>query len=266
MATPIENYWTIKEGNSPIIALANHNGHFLTQERMETIGIDEATRTREEDPFTDAWTKVTDTRIITHLSRFEVDLNRPREKAIYRSSNDAWGLAVWKRPPTEDEVNQRLKLYDRYYKELRELIERKISKHVKIVLLDIHSYNHRRGGPTAKPDDPAKNPEINIGTGTMNRSFWNALVDTFIEDLRRFDFEGRSLDVRENIRFRGANVPFWVHTHFSKNACAIAMEVKKFFMDEWTGEIYPLKHRLIGEALKAALPNLLRLLKNNLKV
>ena len=38
-------------------------------------------------------------RIIVNRSRFEVDINRPRDKAVYITPEDAWGLHIWKNIP-----------------------------------------------------------------------------------------------------------------------------------------------------------------------
>lgn len=48
----------------------------------------------------------------------------------------------------------------------------------------------------------------------MDRNRWGRLVDRFISDLRAFDFLGRHLDVRENVKFVGRQFPKWVHTRF----------------------------------------------------
>src|ERR687884_306413 len=57
----------------------------------------------------------------------------------------------------------------------------------RFVVLDLHSYNHRRSGPEAPPADPAGNPEINVGTGSLDRERWGPLVDRFADDLRTVD-------------------------------------------------------------------------------
>ena len=41
------------------------------------------TKHSQEDPFTGIWTTVAPTRLIGLHSRFEVDFNRPRDKAVY---------------------------------------------------------------------------------------------------------------------------------------------------------------------------------------
>ncbi len=62
------------------------------------------------------------------------------------------------------------------------------------------------------------------------------MIDRFISDLSGFDFPGGRLDVRENVKFRGGNCGAWAHATFPDSACVLSIEVKKFFMDEWTGD------------------------------
>ena len=102
---------------------------------------------------------------------------------------------------------------------------------------------------------------MNIGTGTMERSRWSNIVDRFMSDLRAYDFPGGALDVRENVKFRGGHFPRWVHETFPETGCAIAIEFKKFFMDEWTGEADPTLVSAIGEALRSTVPGVLEELK-----
>jgi hypothetical protein len=70
--------------------------------------------------------------------------------------------------------------------------------------------------------------------------------------MRDYDYFGRRLDVRENVRFFGGNLPTWIHQQFPDKVCALAIEVKKFFMNEWTGQLDTSQHRAIGEALARA--------------
>lgn len=121
-----------------------------------------------------------------------------------------------------------------------------------MVVFDIHSYNYRRQGPAAPPADQPQNPEINIGTGTMNRERWGPIVDRMITELRDFDYFGRQLDVRENVKFQGGHFPCWIHETFPDSVCAIAIEFKKFFMDEWTGQPDHDHISAIGKALQQA--------------
>jgi N-formylglutamate amidohydrolase len=228
--------WRLEEGDGPLIATAIHNGHEVRPELLDRFALSEADRLREEDPFTGRWTVVAPTSVIGLRSRFEVDLNRPREQAVYRVPADAWGLDVWKAPLPDDEVERSLEVYDAFRQTVHELLDSKVRRHGRVVVLDLHSYNHRRGGPTAEPANPRENPEVNVGTGTMNRDHWAPIVDRFLADLRATDFLGRRLDVRENVKFRGGYFPTWIHQAFPESVCVLSVEFKKFFMDEWTGQ------------------------------
>ncbi len=247
----------MKKGDSPLIATAVHDGHDLRDEVAAIMELSERDRLREEDPFTSSWVDVADTQIVALRSRFEFDLNRPREKAVYVTPEDCWGLEVWKERPSDKIIEKSLEEYDAYYSLIKRIFTETEQKHGKFVLYDIHSYNHKRNGADAPPESSEENPEVNIGTGTMNREKWKPLVDRFIEDLREFDFMGRKLDVRENVKFKGGNQVKWLHENFAENGCGLAIEFKKFWMDEWTGEQDLEKVRAIHQALSSTVSGVL---------
>ena len=57
-----------------------------------------------------------------------------------------------------------------------------------------------------------------------------------MEAMAAFDFNGRRLDVRENIAFQGKGEQTrFIHSRYPGRGGAIAIEFKKFFMDEWSG-------------------------------
>jgi hypothetical protein len=175
---------------------------------------------------------------------------------VYRRPEDAWGLTVWSRETPGLVFERSLQLYDNFYGDLRRTLDEKVTRYGRVVVLDLHTYNHRRAGCDAPCDDPCMNPEINLGTGTMDRTRWDSLVDRFIDDLRAFRFRERTLDVRENVRFRGGNLPSWMHSEYPQSVCVLAIEVKKFFMDEWTGIRDVSLHSDIMAALQSTLPGL----------
>ena len=114
------------------------------------------------------------------------------------------------------------------------------SSSARFVVLDVHSYNHRRDGPDAPAASAELMPQVNIGTFSMDRRRWAHVVDPFMERLRAFEFRGRPMDVRENVAFQGRGEQTrFIHHAFPATGCAIAIEFKKFFMDEWTGEADP---------------------------
>jgi hypothetical protein len=249
--------WSIRSGRSPLVATAIHDGHDLRSQVADVMALAEADRRREEDPHTGIWARLTDTWVVVNRSRFEMDLNRPRQKAVYILPEDAWGLHVWKQTPPEKVIAQSLAQYDAFYEDMEALFFKLQHRWRHFVILDLHSYNHRRAGPEETPADPADNPEVNLGTGTMNRDQWRTVVDRFVEDLRAVDFLGRHLDVRENVKFPGGHFARWTHEKFPEAACVLAVEFKKFFMDEWSGVAYPDQVDALSLAIQSTFPGIL---------
>lgn len=241
--------WEIQFGAAPLVAAAIHDGHTVRHEVEQLLSVTEAERLYEEDPHTAFWTTLAPTRIVGLRSRFEFDLNRPRDKAVYLGSRDAWGLKVWRDQPSEEVVAKSLAQYDAFYQQVQVILDNLVSQFGRVLVLDLHSYNHRREGHML---DQSGNPEVNIGTGTMDRNRWGSVIDRFMAELTQFDFLGRNLDVRENVRFSGGQFPRWIHGTFPESICCIAIEVKKFFMDERTAEVDQSELHEIGEALKSA--------------
>jgi N-formylglutamate deformylase len=245
------------DGTTPLLATAIHNGNLISKDLYTRFALNESDQLREEDPYTWIWTGITENSIVAHHSRFEFDLNRPPEKAVYMLPSDAWGLEMWKTKPSASMIAKSLQRYSEIYQNFHVAISELVEKFGGLVVFDLHSYNHRRNGPDAPPEDTAQNPEINVGTGTMDRIYWGSLVDRFLLDLRSYDFLDRHLDVRENVKFKGGYFSKWIHEHFNGSVCCLSIEVKKFFMDEWTGIPDHSMIHVIGKALKSTVPGVL---------
>jgi N-formylglutamate deformylase len=244
-------------GEAPLMAAAIHNGHYVRPEVEERLAISESERLREEDPFTDQLIDWAPTRIVGRRSRYEFDLNRSRGEAVYLNAEQCWGVNIWREAPGDALVSQSLMHHDMFYTTVESLLRKLVEAHGRVVVLDVHSYNHRRDGADAPPADTETHPEVNVGTGSMNRALWGMLVDGFVSDLRNYDYFGRSLDVRENIKFRGGYFCRWIHETFPTSVCALAVEFKKTFMDEWSGESDSRQLHQLRNALKSTAPRLL---------
>ena len=239
MSTPIPHatpWWTSRFADDPIVATAIHDGHALHPANQAAMALPEADRLREEDPHTGQAILGVPTHVVSNISRFEVDLNRALDQSVYLTPEQSWGLDVWRTPP-EGEALEALHGYHRaFYRMMGDLLDAVASRHPRFVLLDVHSYNHRRDGADADPRPQQEAPDINIGTFSMPRDDWAFLLDPLMDAMRAYDFNGRQLDVRENIAFQGkGELTRFVHQRYPGRGCAIAIEFKKFFMDEWTG-------------------------------
>ena len=245
----MDSTYEFNSGNTPIIAVAIHDGHEIRQEVVQALEIDESGRLTEEDPFTGKWTKISNNSIVVKMSRFEVDINRVREKAVYIQPEDAWGLKVWKTNPGSEIIKRSLAKYDSFYSSVHKIFTDLQSRFKKFVVFDLHSYNHRHNGPNAKPNDPALNPE-KVRAEELSVEQWERIINRFIHDLANYNYLGRKLDVRENIKFRGGHFAKWTHQNFPESACVLSIEFKKFFMDEWSGKPDNKQIQAIADALK----------------
>lgn len=220
----------IVEGSGPVVAVALHDGHALRPGLARHLVLPEGERLREEDPFTSLMAPEPLTRITVLRSRFEIDLNRPRFRAVYQGPADAWGLNLYdgELPDELDRVSRAC--YDAFYSTAFDVLSRVADKHGRFVVLDLHSYNHRREGAHGASAPAAQNPEVNVGTKRLDRERWGPVVDRFIGTMVDGGF-----DCRENVKFGGGHFAHWVADTFPDRGAALAIEFKKTYMDEWTG-------------------------------
>ena len=238
----------------PILSTAIHAGHRVRKSVQPYMKLNEQQRLREEDPYTNIYTRLPGSRLVVNRSRFELDVNRREEKSIYLNPEDAWGLDVYKKPVPEQVINKTHQRYHQFYRNIIDVIEYIKNEQGLVMILDIHSYNHRRKGPAAPPADPELNPDINIGTDDMNRDLWDPVIDSMKYNFKRFEYSGKKYNVKENLKFRGGHFPHSLHHYFNNKVCVISIEFKKEFMDEWTGEPYPEKIKANLNLLQETVP------------
>ena len=252
-----DQIWTEGLGEGPLIALALHDGHDVRDGVRPFLTVSDEDRLREEDPFTAQWTRMAPSCVIGTRSRFEVDLNRSPESAIYRSPDDAWGLGVWKPDVPNGVFSDSLAAHGEFYSRMEELIGERVAEFQKVVLFDLQTYNHRRHGPHRRASPREHNPQVDVGTYLDERELNVEIIDCFLSRLRAFEFPGGALDVRENVRFPIGPFSEWAHRRFPGRICALSIEVKKFFMDEWTGARDEAMTNAIGAALQSTVSGVL---------
>jgi N-formylglutamate deformylase len=225
--------YILEEKGGPVWALAIHDGHHLADELLPLMNLSEAERLREEDPYTGQLTDIGTNRLIVKTSRFQVDLNRALQDAIYLHPEQAWGLTVWKQQPPRAMIERIHHSYRYIQKLLSLVIEETIHRYGYFIIYDIHSYNSKRNGPD-ETVDTSLNPQINIGT-IHNSSIWHPITEAFTKFVANEQFAGRSIDIRENVKFSGGYLSKWINSKYGAHGCVISIEFRKDFMDEWTG-------------------------------
>lgn len=226
--------WDIVTQPGPVLIAAIHAGHTIRKSLRPWLEIGEIDRLREEDPLTDFFLAAGDTIVRANRSRFEFDLNRPPESAVTIDPEDTWGLRIWNAALPDEEKDISLGLHQEFYDRIAQRVEAMIAEHGRILVLDIHSYNHRREGCDAEADDPQDSPDIDLGATTLNKDVYGGLLNRFGDALRSRPVAGHTPEVGTNVRWEdGGHFPEWLHAEYGDAACVMTLEYKKIFMDEW---------------------------------
>ena len=226
-------HYYIKKTMSPFWAFAIHDGQHIAPEVKPFQKLTDEERLHEEDPFTAAFAEIPINQFIVGTSRFQLDLNRDLENAIYLRPDQAWGLDVWYDDLPASLIHQLQNEYKRIYTEIEAAIQETIDRNGFFVAYDIHSYNAKREGPDAKIDEQ-KNPEINLGTASINAK-WQPLIQDLMAHFRSEELYGKPIDIRENVKFKGGHLSRHLNQKFGEHGCVLAFEFRKDFMDEWKG-------------------------------
>jgi uncharacterized protein (TIGR02421 family) len=222
---------------APIVCTAIHNGHKLRPELEKSFLLSQAERFYEEDPYTDELISSFPIQLIGNDSRFEYDLNRAKSLSTYFKT--AWDKQVWDKPLSQKQRAKNHGKHQSFYNVLEAIIEVIEKQFKNAIVFDIHSYNHKR----IEKDTPT----FNIGSGQIDVERWGSVVKQFEKQLNCIALP--NLDVRaatdEVFHGRGYLLTH-VNAHFD-NTLVLPTEVKKIFMDEVNGDVYP----LVLEELKA---------------
>ncbi|WP_440053810.1 flavohemoglobin expression-modulating QEGLA motif protein [Pseudoalteromonas sp. T1lg65] len=213
----------------PYVATAVHAGHKVRASLKSLYAISEADRLQEEDPFTDDMVASLPITLIAKDSRYEYDLNRAPEQAIY---DQAWGKQVWHEQLPSHELDLSLSKHAAYYRILGALLTALERRFGACVLFDVHSYNHQiRHHHYA--------PTFNLGTTQLDTLRFRTVLDELKKQLVSKKIAGQPVDCAENTVFQGHGYQTTFVTANFSNTLVMPLEVKKIFMDETTGELFP---------------------------
>lgn len=227
----------------PYCCTAIHDGGNLRSELKSKIAIDDYGRWYEEDPFTGNFISSMPITLIGQDSRYEYDLNRSPENAIFE---EAWGRNVWKKKLTSKDKERSLKKHSNYYQVTHALIQKLEEKFDGCIVYDMHSYNWKRWD--------RKVPLFNIGAEKIDKKF-NEAVENWNSELNKIELNNIESECKINDTFfgRGYNLEY-ITNNFDKTL-VLATEVKKVYCDEETAVDYPNIIKELQQKLKKSIVN-----------
>ncbi|MFS4415196.1 N-formylglutamate amidohydrolase [Maribacter sp. 2307ULW6-5] len=237
--------FTLKiEDYAPYVCAAVHDGHQFRPSLWEHCLHTEHERWYEEDPCTKQMVDAHPIVLAGCDSRFEYDLNRPPETAIY---TDAWGKKLWRNPLPETERRKSLEKHGAFYGVVHALIGTLEAMHGKLLVFDMHSYNWKRW------DRPV--PTWNLGTANVDGA-------RYAETIRSWSKRLGGITLPHGIpETSGINDTFQGNGHFLKyitghfgHTLVLATEVAKVYCDEHTGTIFPEVVQAVASQLKELIP------------
>ena len=244
-AVSIDYSFTIKiDKYVPYVCGAVHDGHQFRRELWENCIHTEYERWFEEDPATKEMIQTHPIVISGMDSRFEYDLNRAPESAIYE---DAWGKQLWKHPLSDVMKQKSLAKHTNFYKVVHALIEKLEEKFNVSIVYDMHSYNWKRWEREV--------PTFNLGTGNVDNERFGKTIELWRNMLSEIKLpNGIAASSKINDTFQGNGYFLkYITQHFS-NTLVLATEVKKIYCDEINQIMFPEVVSAIEHALKTLVP------------
>lgn len=227
----------------PYVCGAIHNGHQFRDELLNYCLHSEYDRWYEEDPETKAMIKSHPIVLAGLDSRFEYDLNRAPETAVYQ---DAWGKQLWKKELPLKLKQKSIQKHKAFYKVVDTLITKIEDKFGCCIVYDMHSYNWKRWSREV--------PTWNLGTANIDNNRFRIEIESWRAFLEKMQLpKGIVSSSKINDTFQG-NGYFLKHiSRKFNNTLVLATEIAKVYCDELTQEIYPEVVVAVEEYLKISL-------------
>lgn len=224
---------------------AVHDGHQFRKELWTNCKHTEYERWYEEDPETKNMV-ISHPIVISGLdSRFEYDLNRAPETAIYE---DAWGKQLWHKPLSEEMKNKSLDKHRNFYKVVKALIRKIEEKFGVCIVYDMHSYNWQRWTREV--------PTWNIGTANVDTNRFSEVIESWRLTLEKIPLpNGIKSTSKINDTFQGNGYFLKFITQKFKNTLVLATEIAKIYCDELNQIMYPEVVNAVEKYLQTELKN-----------
>ena len=229
---------------APYVCGAVHDGNQFRKSLWENCLHSDYDRWYEEDPCTKEMVQSHPVVIAGCDSRFEYDLNRGPDSAIY---DDAWGKQLWRDPLPELEKEHSLKKHNAFYQVTHALMSKIEGKYGRAIVFDMHSYNWKRWDREV--------PVWNLGTTNIDNDRFGGVVESWRSKLAEMNLpNGINTTAGINDTFYGKGYFLKYITDNFKNTLVLATEIAKVYCDEYSGIIYPEVVRSVEEHLKELIP------------
>jgi N-formylglutamate amidohydrolase len=228
----------------PYACGAVHDGHQFRKELWDNCLHSEYDRWYEEDP-------ETKNMVITHPiliagcdSRFEYDLNRTPEEAVFET---AWGKQLWKQPLAASEKAKGLEKHSNFYKVVHALISKLEQKFGVCIVYDMHSYNWQRWDREV--------PTWNLGTSNIDNERFGNLIESWRQMLEGIQLpHGIKQTAAINNTFYGNGYFLKYITKTFENTLVLATEIAKVYCDEYKQINYPEVVAAVENQLQTLIP------------
>ena len=223
---------------------AVHDGHQFRKELWDNCMHTEYERWYEEDP-------ETKNMVISHPiliagcdSRFEYDLNRTPEEAVFET---AWGKQLWKQPLANNQKQKSLNKHQGFYDVLAALISKLEAKFGVCIVYDMHSYNWKRWDREV--------PTWNLGTSNLDNDRFGEDIETWRQSLSEIKFPHHIKQTSKiNDTFQGNGYFLKFITKNFKNTLVLATEIAKIYCDEYDQIIFPEVVDAVEKQLRDRIP------------
>ncbi len=223
---------------------AVHDGHQFRKELWENCLHTEYERWYEEDPETKNMVATHPIVIAGMDSRFEYDLNRAPDSAIY---DDAWGKKLWKNPLSDNTKSKSLEKHHNFYKVVHALIRKIEALHGLCIVYDIHSYNWKRWDREV--------PTWNLGTSNIDTTRYEPTISSWRQSLEEMNLPNEIKSISKiNDTFHGNGYFLKYITYNFKNTLVLATEIAKVYCDEYEYILYPEVVNAVTRELQNRLP------------
>ena len=224
---------------------AVHDGHQFRKDLWNNCIHTEYERWYEEDPETKTMINSHPIVIAGCDSRFEYDLNRAPEDAVFET---AWGKELWHRPLSEAEKNKSLDKHANFYKVVHALVSKLEEKFGVAIVYDMHSYNWKRWDREV--------PTWNLGTSNVDNDRFGDDIETWRQYLSELKFPHNIKSTSKiNDTFQGNGYFLKYITKNFQNTLVLATEIAKVYCDEYSYIIYPEVVAAVEKQLRSKLKN-----------